>query len=499
MIRRNSYCPLLFCLVIAMASLCLAQGQPAQNEISQISDALRSRNFTQALTLSQAALAKQPNDYRIWTLRGMATAGTGNLPLALSVYQHALKLAPTYLPALEGAAQSEFQMGHDAARPLLLKVLAQCPEDPTSHAMLGVLDYRSKNCSGAAAHFEKAASAIASQPTALTEYGSCLAVLNHDEEAASVFAQALALDPARREARFNLALAQWNAHHAEDALTTLQPLIATTPADADASTLAAEILEAKGSTEQAVALLRNAILTNPKDVDAYLQFAALSYDHASFKVGIDILNAGLSQLPNEPKLYLVRGVLQTQLGEFTRAAEDFETASRIDPQLSFLGVAEGLVKSQQHQSKDALAEFRAAVRAHPNEAYAEYLLAEALLEEGKPEGSAEYKEEVEAAARAVKLDPGLVAAQDLLSAIYLENGHTDLAILHSRAALALDAKDQQAVYHLIVALRKTDRKDEIPALLKRLVELRAKATTDQTSSKRYRLYEDSTPASTPVP
>lgn len=419
----------------------------------------------------------------------------GNLPQALLAYQSALKLAPNYLPALEGAAQTEFQMGHDAAGPLLERVLAQRPDDATSHAMLGVLDYRKRSCSDAVGHFQKAAGAIASQPGALSEYGACLAFLNRDEDAVTAFAQALAFDPGRREARDNLALAQWDAHHADDALATLQPLMDAAPADEDALDLAAEILEAKGDTPRATEVLRNAIVADPKHLDSYLQFAMLSYDHASPRVGVDMLNAGLTQLPNEPRLYLVRGILLTQLGEFARAAEDFDAASRIDPQLSFLGVAEGLVKSQQHEPAEALKEFRADVKAHPNEAYAHYLLAEELLEEGKPEGSPEYGEEVAAAERAVKLDPRLTAAHDLLSAIYLENGHTDLAIEHARAALALDPNDQQAVYHLIVAMRKSDQKDELPALLKRLVDLRANAKAGRAAGKRYRLSEDpSSPA-----
>lgn len=488
-----------FCLLWANLPFCFAQGQAAQDEVGRISDALRSHNYTQALALSKAASATHPGDYRIWTLRGIATAGTGNLPLALSSYEHALNLAPAYLPALEGAAQTEFQLGHDEAKPLLLRVLALRPDDTTSHAMLGVIEFRNKNCANAVSHFEKAAGAINSQPLALTEYGSCLAILKRMDDAVTSFSKALELAPSRREVRYNLALAQWNANRAEDALATLQPLIEATNVDEDASTLGAEILESKGDTARAVELLRAAILSNPKVVDAYLQFAALSYDHASFKVGIDILNAGLTQMPNEPKLYLVRGVLLTQLGEFTSAADDFERASRIDPQLSFLGVAQGLVKSQQHKSAEALAEFRAAVKAHPNEAYAQYLLAEALLELGKPEGSPEYKEELEAANKAVKLDPTLVAAHDLLSAVYLENGHTDLAVQHSRLALALDKNDQQAVYHLIVALRKSEQKDQIPGLLKRLVELRANTKTGQAANTHYRLYEGPAPAGTQAP
>jgi tetratricopeptide (TPR) repeat protein len=497
MMQRNLRRGRFLCFVVAFVLLCLAQGQAAQDDVGPIASALRNRDFAQALSLSQAALARRPDDYRIWTLRGMATSGMGNVPEALTAYQHALKLAPTYLPALEGAAQSEFQLGHEAARPLLEKILTQRPDDATSHAMLGVLEYRKKNCAGAVDHFQRAAAVIATQPEALTEYGTCLAALKRDQDAVSAFAAALALDPAKREARYNLALAQWDAQLSEDALATLRPLIEATPVEEDALALAAEFFESKGDTARAIELLRTAILANPKNVTPYLQFATLSYDHASPKVGIDILDAGLAQLPNEPKLYLVRGVLLTQLGEFARAAEDFDRASRIDPQLWFLGEAEGLVKSQQHKSAEALAEFRAAVKAHPNDAFAQYLLAEALLEEGKAEGSPEYKEELEAATRAVELDPHLVAAHNLLSGLYYESGQTDLSIEQSRAALALDSNDQQAVYHLILALRKAGDKEQVATLLKRLVELRTHPQAAEAKKKRYRLYES--PASTATP
>jgi tetratricopeptide (TPR) repeat protein len=491
-VQRIARLVALLCVLLTCSAFCHSQGEGASGDVGQIAGALRSRDFARALTLSQSALSKQPDDFRIWTLRGMASAGMGSQTAALSAYESALKLAPNYLPALEGAAQTEFQMGHDAARPLLERVLLQRPDDATSHAMLAVLDYRKRNCAEAIEHFQKAARAIASQQGALSEYGACLGFLNRDEDAVAVFAQALELEPARREARYNLALAQWNAHRADDALATMQPLMEAMPADEAALNLGAEILEAQGDTPRAAELLRNAIVGDPKYPDSYLQFAMLSYDHASARVGIDMLNAGLTQLPNEPRLYLVRGILLTQLGEFTQAAEDFDAASRIDPQLSFLGVAEGLVKSQQHKSAEALKEFRADVEAHPNEAYAHYLLAEELLEEGKPEGSPEYKEEMAAAERAVKLDPSMVAAHDLLSAVYLENGHTILAIEQARAALTLDPNDQQAVYHLIVAMRKTDRKDELPALLKRLVDLREIAKTRQATGNRYHLTDDPT-------
>lgn len=493
-LRRSAVLSIFF----ALSALALAHGQADRETIGSITGALQSRDFSGALSLCRAALAKDPGDYRVWTLRGMASAGTGDLSKALADYQHALKLAPGYLPALEGAAQTEFQRGSEGAIPLLDQILAERPDDPTSHALLAVLEYRKQDYTGAISHFEKATPAIAGQPAALTDYGLCLAATNRNEDAVHIFAQALALEPAKPEARYNLALAQWNAHEAEDALQTLVPLTDATPANVDALALAADIDESKDDTAHAVELLRKALTINPKDVDVYLQFATLSFDHASPQVGVDMINFGLAQLPNEPRLYLVRGILLTQIGEFARAADDFETANRIDPSLQFLGVAEGLVRSQQHNSAEALARFRAAVKAHPNEAYAHYLLAEALLEDNKQYGNAEKQEEVREAKRAVALDPKLTAACDLLATAYLESGNTAEAVSESRAALAVDPADQQAIYHLIVALRKSSDKDEISGLLKRLMQLRA-ASSQAAPARKYRLYEQAPSAGSSRP
>ncbi len=473
------------------APLCRAQDQAAQNSVGAIVSALRNRDFLQALRLCDLALANTPGDYRIWTLRGMASAGTGDLPRALAAYQQALQLAPDYLPALEGAAQTDFQLGRDDAIPLLLKILDQRPDDETSHALLAVLESRNNNCADAVLHFAKSSDVINRQPAALVDYGICLSTLGRNDDAVHIFAQVLGFGNSNPAARYNLALAQWNDHLPGDALKTLQPLLNTVPADLDALELAADICESKGDTVQAVALLRKAITANPRDVAAYLRFAALSFDHASPRVGIDMIDYGLSQTPNEARLYLTRGILLTQLGEFARAADDFDTASRMDPNLQFLDVAQGLVRSQQHKNAAALEKFRAAVKANPGEAYAHYLLAEALLEEGQQQGSPGSSEELQAALRAVQLDPHLVAAQDLLAGIYLENGDAEQAIQHSRAALAADSNDQQAIYHLIIALRKTGKKDEIPPLLKRLVELRAAGSQTGKIASQYRLSEGS--------
>jgi tetratricopeptide (TPR) repeat protein len=477
----------------AHSSPCSAQASSAyasqgQNETSDIVEALRRRNFDQALRLSNAALEKTPADHRLWTLRGMAYAGMNKPSSALMAYQHALKLAPTYLPALEGAAQIEYQLGSDHAKQLILRVLALRPADPTSHAMLAALAYKAKNCAEAIPHFQQAGTLLEAQPELLTEYGSCLAMLDRYEEVIPLLQRVLIIDPSRQNSRYNLALAQWNASHTQDALTTLQPLLETGPGDEDVLTLAADIYESNNDTPRAVELLRQAILANPKKAGAYLQFSTLSYNHASLQVGINMLNAGLTQLPNEPRLYLARAVLYSEKGDSTQAMDDFETVDRLDPNLSLAGVAEGLARSEQHKSKEALASFRAAARAHPNDAFTQYLLAEALSEQEIAPGTPEYAEEFAAATRAVTLDPQMLSALNLLSTLSLRDGHTQLAIDYCQEVLSVDPNDQQALYHLLLALRKTERTNEVPAVLKRLVAARNSAQSG-TQKMRYKLDE----------
>ncbi len=452
----------------------------------QVVASIQQGDFARALTLTATALRQSPNDYRIWTLRGMAYSGLQKQASAQIAFENALRIAPYYLPALEGEAQLKYRQGNDSARPLLIRILTLLPKDQTSHAMLAVLEYRKKDCAGAISHFEQASGSISSQSDLLSMYGKCLATLSRREEAIPVFEKALALDSTNHGVRYDLALCQWTAGRSADALATLQPLVATDQSDGIILELAAGIYESTGETQNAIDLLRRAILANPKDPNPYLQFAELTNEHGSPKVGIDFLNAGLTQLPKEARLYLVRGVLLCQLGEFAKAFDDFQTANRLDPGLSYVDVAKGIVESQVHKPEEALAEFRVAAKEHPDEALTQYLLAEALSQQEKPD----VAEEIRAAGRAVQLDPKLVAAQDLMAGIYLQEGAKQQAIAHSEAALAVDPKDQQALYHLILALRETERKGEIPALMKKMSELRQAAEAENGPQKRlHQLFE----------
>jgi tetratricopeptide (TPR) repeat protein len=484
-------------LAAMLIASCLLAAQNAKEQVATITSALQARQFDKALQLLQPELQQSPKNPQLWTLRGIALSSKGDKKEALGAFRHALENSPDYLPALEGAAQIEYEDGGKDASALLQHVLQVRPNDPTSHAMLAVLAYRRGDCSAAVVHFDHSGSLVESQPGALQAYGDCLVQLKETEKAISVFSRALAQSNSDAGVRYRLASVQVMAQHAKDAIATLQPLLEKEPADANVLDLAASAYEEDGNTPEAVRLLRQAIVADPHNVNLYLDFANISMDHQSFQVGVDMTNAGLRAEPQAAALYVARGVLYVQLAQYDKAETDFEAADKLDPRQSVGSAAEGLAAAQENDPERALATVRSKLLKRPNDPFLLYLQADILTQRGPDPGSVEFREAMASAKKAISLRPSLAGAHDVLAKLYLQAGQNEAAIEQCRKALNSDPKDQTALYHLIQGLRKSGKTGEIPDLLKRLADLRMEGTKEEAEHNRYKLVEEKTPSLEP--
>src|SRR6476660_4009494 len=213
-------------LAIALCSYSLS-AQSAQLEA--ISSALQSKDFDKALQLLQPALKASPGNAQLWSMQGMAFVGKGQTKEALTSFRKSLKVAPDYLPALEGAAQIGFEASDPAAIPIIEHILRLRPKDTTSHGMLAVLKYQQGKWAVAVTHFENTGSLFDSQPNALHAYATCLVKLNQYDKAIKVFERTVALNPQDLHERQLLSAIQLMANRPNDALTTLEPLLQTNP------------------------------------------------------------------------------------------------------------------------------------------------------------------------------------------------------------------------------------------------------------------------------
>ncbi len=494
MMKLNFFSRFIHLLLVLLSLQSAVLGQTSNDPVHSITSALRDREFEKALQLLQPSIQSSPKNPQLWTLQGLAFAGKGDSQSALASYRHALIIAPDYLPALEGAAQIEYEVGSKDAIPLLEHVLKIRPGDVTSHAMVAVLAEKDGDCATAVKHFSKSGPILESQPEALQGYGVCLLKLKQTDEAIQVFQQLMTARPNDARCRRALVTAQLDAERPQDALTTMQPLLASN-LDVSTMRLAAAVYEANKDTPNAVKILRDAIVKDPQQTALYVDFAELAMDHQSFQTGVEMIDAGLKLQPGAAQLYVARGVLFVQLADYEKAENDFEKAEQLDPAQAMSAAAQGMLAEEQNQNDpdQALATVRAKLAKKPDDAFLLYLQSAILSKKSPEPGSPEFQQGLDSAKRAVGLQPSLSAAHNVLAKYYLDAGQNALAAKECRLVLEQRPSDQSALYHLVMALRKTGDEAEIPDLLKRLATARRAATRDESERNRYKLVV--TPAS----
>jgi tetratricopeptide (TPR) repeat protein len=445
--------------------------QLAGDDANTVAHELQQNNNAQAVVIADRILTTRPSDCQVLTLRGIALSREGQASDAQKSYERALDSCPESLPALEGAAQIAYAQRSPAAAGLLHRILLQRPDDQTSHAMLGSLSFQHGDCAAAIEHFERSLALVQRSVEAQREFGSCLFSQGDHRKAEETFRRMAEQNPTEKNV-LQLAVIQWRSKDFDDALSTLQPLIASGSADSKTFALAAQIAEEKGDTPRAVEWLHTAILKDPSETANYLLFATISFNHASYQVGIDLVNSGLRQSPDVAKLYLARGVLQVQLSHYDAAVADFEKAHALDPKLSFVEDAMGMIRSQQHDWAGSLAIFEREAREHPQDPLLQYLYAEALAHENGNDSEQNSAKAIVAVKKALELEPDYQPARDLLCTLLLKTKRYAEVIDQAEIALKNDPNDQAALYQEIQAQRRLGNKEAIQPLVSRLEELK---------------------------
>jgi tetratricopeptide (TPR) repeat protein len=483
-------------LVTAFAVVLMPAARSAQlagDDTNTVAHELQQNKNAQAVVIADRILTTRPSDCQVLTLRGIALSREGQVSDAQNSFGRALDSCPDSLPALEGAAQIAYAKRSPAAAGLLHRILLQRPDDQTSHAMLGSLSFQHGDCAAAIEHFERSLPLVQRSGEAQREFGSCLFSQGDHRKAEETFRRIAEQNPSEKNL-LQLAVVQWKSKDFDDALNTLQPLLTSTSADSKTFALAAQIAEEKGDTPRAVEWLHTAILKDPSETANYLLFATISFNHASYQVGIDLVNSGLRQSPESAKLYLARGVLQVQLSNYDAAVADFEKAHALDPKLSFVEDAMGMIHSQQHDWTGSLAIFQREAVEHPQDPLLQYLYAEALSHENGNDSEQNSAKAIAAVKKALELEPDYQPARDLLCTLLLKTNRFAEVIDQAGIALQRDPTDQSALYQEIQAQRRLGNKEAIQPLVSRLEELKRQ---QQVAQAQYLLEDANTNRSSP--
>ncbi len=438
---------------------------PLLADLNSIRGLIRGGRLAEAIAECDRELKAAPRSSPLYTMKGLALRESGDKVASLTALRQALAFQPAYEPALQAAAQIEFENRDANASQSLELVLRLSPASEAAHAMLAVLMFERRSCEGAVVHFEKAPKSLES-PSLKWQYGVCLLERQRWAAAAKQFTALLQLRE-HGPARYNLALAYWNAQEYRSVVSTLLPMEAIDP---DAQRLLASAYAAAGEIPQALAVLRQAIQKHPREEQLLIDLAVLCLDQQAWlDLGIDVMRFGLRATPSSAKLETLLGVLLVRRGDVASGEEAFRRAQALAPESGLGRIGLASILMQLGRAADAERMLREQLATHGADPRTELTLVRALLLKGPSPD--EQREAAARLQRILKLDAGHALAHGLLGKVYVQMGDLPQAMTELAHAIRLDPADRTSTYQLMTIYRRAGRMAEAAKLTRRVASM----------------------------
>lgn len=387
----------------------------------------------EALRLSDALLKDNPRSPAVWTARGYALEGLGRDKESIVSFQRALSFAPSFIPALKGAAEAAYRSKDTHARDFVDELLQLEPENATAQGMAGVLAYEAGNCPVAIQHFEKSRAETQHNEQAFSLYGICLVT----------------------------------EHRASDAEAVFQQLLTERPDSAKTLNLLAWAEGSNGHPQSAMDHLREAIAIDPKNEQNYVDLTSLCIQYGTWEAAREIVDASLRNDPASPRLHALRGVIDAQFGQYDDATAEFDRANDLDPSNQFGAAGLGVLYTERNQPASAVAAVRSRLKKTPDDPTLNYFLADALIREG-PDDAAAMAEARRALQTAVRTKPDFEQAHALLGKLYVQHGDYESGIKELLRALKQNQQNRMALNQLVIAYRHLGQSNEAAEALSEL-------------------------------
>ncbi len=298
-------------------------------------------------------------------------------------------------------------------------------------------------------------------------------------------------------AGYDEALAYVNGGDYPSAIQTANELLNEGYRTAELANVAATAYLRSGQTKEAYNALRVATELDPKDEDSYVDLCSICLDNDNYDLGLEIANIGLSHLPKSSRLYLQRGVMRAMKGQFADAEQDFATAARLAPQEVMPAVALALVSMQSNNLDKAVAILREAATRHPDDYFAQYWFAEALLHAGAVPGTKAGDEVLAALQASVRSKPDFWHSRADLGKVLLEHGEVDQAIFQLEKAADLNPGASGPLYLLAQAYRRKGNLARAGEIAARVGKMQADDRESLPQAMLKRIVREGSPSSPP--
>jgi tetratricopeptide (TPR) repeat protein len=254
----------------------------------------------------------------------------------------------------------------------------------------------------------------------------------------------------------------------KQAIRALHDILKTNPGDADARLLLGSVLAEDGERSESIAQLTEAVRLRPQSAEARNALGEAFNGFGETKAARGAFEKAVALDPAFAQARVNLGSVLVQAGEFGAAAKHLDRALEIlghTADAAFPHYLRAKVNTEQDETQKAAAHLNEAVSLRPDfaEAWSDLGQArKALLDDAG--ALAAFK-------RAVEAGPDDAVAQYRLGSEYLHQGEAHLAVVHLQKALGLNPDDQSTLYNLQSALRQDGQVEQARKTKERLAEL----------------------------
>ena len=299
-------------------------------------------------------------------------------------------------------------------------------------------------------------------------------------QAVPLYRKALALNPAMPGLRLNLGLALFKAGQLKQALQMFEPLLKTEPPSSPEAqrltTLIGLAHYGLGEYGPAIPYLKQATAGDPQNLPFRLVLAHSCLSSRQFQCVLDVYHEILLLNAESAEADMLAGEALDEMNDHVGATQQFRAAVKANPQEPNVHFGLGYLLWVQAQYEESAQEFRAELANVPNHVQALAYLADANLKMNHPEVALPLIE------KAIRINPDFEMPHLDLGIMYADSGRRDEALRELKVAARLNPNDVNVHWRLARLYHAMGRKDEADAEFHKTRSL-TKAADDSVFSK----------------
>lgn len=344
-------------------------------------------DFTEAIEQSDLAIARQPQNPKLYFIRGITHIQLKDTQAAIADFSKAIEIDPQNATAYKFRADLQFELDNlDAALKDYTKAIELDPENPTLYFDRAKVYSQQSEYQKAIEDYTKTIAINPEYPQAYKNRANTRLQTDDRQGAIEDYSAALKYNKDDASIYFLRGLTYFHLQDKDKAIKDYNRAIFLKPDYVEAYNSRGITLFEMGKYNEAIADFNKAIEIDPDYADAYTSRGSTKYQLNDKQGAIEDYTKALQHQPSGPAfVYSLRGNVYSELNESQSAIADYTKAIEIKPDLvqAYQQRANLYIDNKKYQR--ALADLNKVIEYQPNSPQAYYSRAEVYAKLGQYE------------------------------------------------------------------------------------------------------------------